>query len=108
MKTFGKLFSKGNGRRNGAKHLDSRTIQQFWTNDEALIDFKSDLYQKAALQTMPYTEFCVKLLSLPEYQNLVERAISILNIMSSLYLCGSGYSSLYKWKKSGKKLEKNF
>ena len=48
---------------------------------------------------MTYSEFWVKLLSVPEYEIFAEKAITVLVRMPSTYLRESGFSSLSLVKK---------
>ena len=65
------------------------------TEDEDLLDLRTDLSQKVLFEGTPYADFWVQLWHVPKYKKLAEKAISLLLIQSpSTYLCESGFSTL--------------
>ena len=64
------------------------------TEDEDLLDLRTDLSQKVLLEGTPYADFWVQLWHVPEYKKLAEKAISLLIQSPSTYLCESGFSTL--------------
>ena len=64
-----------------------------------LIELRSDLVQKAEVKSFKnYNEFWVSLFEVPEYQNLAQKAISVLIRMPTTYLCEQGFSALVEIK----------
>ena len=77
-------------------------IVQPFTNEEfdlghlnnELIELRSDLVQKAEFKSViNYNEFWGSLFEVPEYQNLAQKAISVLIGMPTTYLCEQGFSA---------------
>ena len=64
------------------------------TEDEDLLDLRTDLSQKVLFEGTPYADFWVQLWHVPQYKKLAEKAISLLIQSSSTYLCESGFSTL--------------
>ena len=82
-------------------------IVQPFTNEEfhfghltnEFIELRSDLVQKAKFESFKnYNEFWVSLYEVPEYQNLAQKAISVLIRMPTTYLCEQGFSALVEIK----------
>ena len=64
-----------------------------------LIELRSDFVQKAEVKSFKnYNEFWVSLFEVPEYQNLAQKAISVLIRMPTTYLCEQGFSALVEIK----------
>ena len=64
------------------------------TEDEDLLDLRTDLFQKVLFEGTPYADFWVQLWHVPEYKKLAEKAISLLIQSPSTYLCENGFSTL--------------
>ena len=64
------------------------------TETEDLIDLQSDFGMKALFKEIPYTEFWVHLLNVPECRSIPKKAISVLIQMPTTYLCESVFSCL--------------
>ena len=63
------------------------------------IELRSDLVQKAKFKLFKnYNEFWVSLYEVPEYQNLAQKAISVLIRMPTTYLCEQGFPALVEIK----------
>ena len=64
------------------------------TEDEDLLDLRTDLSQKVLFEGTPYADFWVQLWHVPKYKKLAEKDISLLIQSPSTYLCESGFSTL--------------
>ena len=62
------------------------------TEDEDLLDLRTDLSQKVLFEGTPCANFWVQLWHVSEYKKLAEKAISLLIQSPSTYLCESGFS----------------
>ena len=71
------------------------------TDPEDLIDLQTDFDMKALFKEIPYTDYWVHLLKVPEYRSLAEKAVAMLILMPRTYLCESAFSCLCEIK-SGK------
>ena len=77
------------------------------TEDEDLLDLRTDLSRKVLFEGTPYGDFWVQLWHVSEYKKLTEKAISLLIQSPSTYLCESGFSTLSQIKiKERKSIEK--
>ena len=68
------------------------------TENELLVDLRSDMHQKIFFTTMKYQDFWVKLWNMPDYKELAAQALEILVQIPCTYLCESGFSILTKVK----------
>ena len=77
------------------------------TETEDLIDLQSDFGMKALFKEIPYTEFWVHLLNVPECRRIAKMQISVLIQMPTTYLCESVFSCLCESKSPNRNLIKH-